>query len=358
LQDTAKAPLISVIILNYNGKKCLENCLSSVLASTYPNYEVILVDNASTDQSLKSVKAKFGENQRLKIIENQSNLGFSGGNNVGYSYSSGEYIAFLNNDTTVSPDWLTHLIKAFNDDETIGLAQSLILEISEEKIQNAGWLYSNYLMRMHRLGQNLIEGSQLKPVFEVSVASGASMMINRKLIGEFGLFEASMPFFYDDTLLSFKVWLANKRVVTVSASKIRHIWGATSTWTQKMMNFNLIKAKFTLIFDVYYKKTDLAKALFVNFSSMALHSILSLRKKGSMLPLAFFSASIWAIRNFRFLWQNRLNHWAKSKVSPKEIMEKMIRVSVPASFYLSPTKLTEAFLDIEINNCEKKLIFA
>jgi GT2 family glycosyltransferase len=138
-------PLISVLILNYNGIKYLENCISSVLQTTYPNFEVILVDNSSTDQSLKAVKDKFGSDQRLKIIENSSNLGFSGGNNVGYSFSKGEYIAFLNNDTVVSPDWLTHLFNALKNDETIGLAQSLIFNIDGEKIQIAGWLYSNYL---------------------------------------------------------------------------------------------------------------------------------------------------------------------------------------------------------------------
>jgi O-antigen biosynthesis protein len=111
LQDS-KSPLISVIILNYNGKKYLQNCISSVLQTTYPNFEVILVDNASTDQSLKTVKEKFAEDPRLKIIENNRNLGFSGGNNIGYNFSKGEYIAFLNNDTTVTPSWLTHLSNA------------------------------------------------------------------------------------------------------------------------------------------------------------------------------------------------------------------------------------------------------
>jgi GT2 family glycosyltransferase len=209
---------------------------------------------------------------------------------------------------------------------------------------------------MYRLAHNLTDKANLKSVFEVSVASGASMMTRRVLIDEFGLFEASMPFFYDDTLLSFKVWLANKRVVTVTASKIRHIGGATETWTKKMANVNLIKAKYCLLFDVYYERTDLAKALFFNLVAVMLQSFLSLRKKSSALPSAFFSASVWGIRNFRFLWQNRLNHWSKSRVSPQKIKEKMVRVNIPVSLYISPTRLTEDFFDFKVRSYEKTLI--
>ena len=83
-----------------------------MLKTSYPNFEVILVDNASTDQSLNTIKENFGSDNRLKIIENSVNSGFSGGNNVGFSHCSGDLIAFLNNDTTVESDWLTHLVNA------------------------------------------------------------------------------------------------------------------------------------------------------------------------------------------------------------------------------------------------------
>ncbi len=101
------------------------------------------------------------------------------------------------------------------------------------------------------------------------------MITRRSLIEEIGLFDPAVPFFYDDTLLSFKVWLANKRVVTVSDSKIRHIQGATNVWNLNRTTYNLLKAKICLMFDVYYPIGELTKGLFVNLSSIAVNSLFS-----------------------------------------------------------------------------------
>src|SRR5271157_3134470 len=99
-------PLVSIIIVNFNGKRFLNECLSTVLGSKYPNFEVIFVDNASTDKSLDFVSEVFAKNKFLKIIRNSKNLGFGPGNNVGFEQAKGDYIVFLNNDTSVDSDWL------------------------------------------------------------------------------------------------------------------------------------------------------------------------------------------------------------------------------------------------------------
>ena len=125
----SKAPFVSVLILNYNGEAYLNNCLDSVLKSNYPNFEVVLTDNASTDKSIQIAQQTFSADPRLRIVINQKNLMFSGGNNAGYLHCRGEYVAFLNNDTVVEPDWLVALVNTMQNDSTIGLAQSLILMI-------------------------------------------------------------------------------------------------------------------------------------------------------------------------------------------------------------------------------------
>jgi len=91
---------VSILILNYNGKKFLTQCLDSVLHQSYTNFEIIIFDNASTDGSVQFVK-KFYEIDKIKLVESKTNLGFAGGNNEGIKYCSGEFIVLLNNDTVV-----------------------------------------------------------------------------------------------------------------------------------------------------------------------------------------------------------------------------------------------------------------
>ncbi len=216
-------PLVSVIILNYNGESYLTDCIDSVLKNQYPNFEVILVDNASTDHSLRIAQDIFAGDQRLHIIQNEKNLGYSGGNNVGFEHCSGKYVLFLNNDTTVAPDWLTPLVDAMENDPTIGVAQSLIYSIDGKKVQSAGWLFSNYLLKKYRLCEDKPSSTAFEPVFEISFACGASLIVRRDILENMGAFDYNAPFFYDDTLISLKSMLAGKRVVTISGSKMYHI---------------------------------------------------------------------------------------------------------------------------------------
>jgi GT2 family glycosyltransferase len=144
-------PLVSIVVLNYNGEKYLQNCIRTVLENKYPNFEVLLVDNASTDGSIAPIQDRYGADPRLQIIVSKKNLGFSGGNNLGLKYSKGKYIVFLNNDTTVEPDWLIHLVDALENDSTIGIAQSLIYAMDKRSVLSAGWVYSDYLIRKYAL---------------------------------------------------------------------------------------------------------------------------------------------------------------------------------------------------------------
>ena len=346
-------PLVSIVILNYNGQSCLEDCLNSVLETKYQNFEVLLVDNASKDNSLKLAEEAFGADPRLKIIKNRENVGFSGGNNIGFSYSKGEYIVFLNNDTIVDSDWLATLVNAMQNDPSIGLAQSMILNIGGDTIQTAGWLFSNYLIHKHQLCKDEPNSLKFKSVFEVSFVCGACMMIKREVAEEMGLFDPNMPFFYDDTLLSLKTWLAQKRVVTVSASKIRHVGGATNVWNVKFTRYHLLKSNICLLFDIYLKLTDLSKALLVNAFFISADSMFCVKNRKMTTIFGNIHALTWSIKNFRYIWQNRLNHWSKTTISPEKLKENFVRVKLPVPFYLMPSKLSRDCLALEVGKYEK-----
>ena len=132
--------LISVIILNYKGKDYIEECLDSVLEQTYEPLEIIVVDNASSDGSLRILKEKYSS--KIKLIESNANLGFAGGNNLALEDAKGEFIALLNNDAIADRRWIEEFMSAVSRcDGTFGMWASKILFYEDrEIIDTAGHL--------------------------------------------------------------------------------------------------------------------------------------------------------------------------------------------------------------------------
>ncbi len=131
-------PKVSIIILTYNNLKLNKLCIDSILSKTaYPRYELIIVDNQSTDgtkEYLKEIENKHYSN--VKIIFNDQNKGFAGGNNIGINESDGDYILLLNNDTIVTRGWITSLTKHLENDEKLGMCGAVTNSIGNEaKIQ-------------------------------------------------------------------------------------------------------------------------------------------------------------------------------------------------------------------------------
>jgi len=346
-------PLVSIIISNFNGKNYVEACLSSVLKTAYSNFEVVLVDNASTDGSLSLVEKSFGRDSRLRIVRNNRDLGFSVANNIGFEYASGSYIVFLNNDTVVDSQWLNYLIEAFESDRTIGMAQTAILEITGDKIQTNGLLLSDYYMYGYAIGRGKPTDTKYPPTFEVSFAGGAAMIIDRKLIDESGLFESLVSFNYDDILLSIKTWLAGKRVVTVSKSMIYHAGGKATIGNRTYYDTLFLEAKICVLFDIYYRFKDLAKALFFFGYSLTFQFMYNILRKNLSFASTEFHAMRWALRNFGAIWQNRNKHWSNAKISPTTLLDKFIRIRMPShAFYLLPPSQWRKYCEDEAKKYE------
>jgi len=122
-------PFVSVVILNYNGKKYLERCLKSVLNSNYPDLEVLLADNGSNDGSMEYATENFSHDHRLKIISNGENLGVAEGFNTDVYHARGKYIVFQENDIEVDHGWLGELIRVMESDPMIGAVQGKGIQI-------------------------------------------------------------------------------------------------------------------------------------------------------------------------------------------------------------------------------------
>lgn len=133
-------PKVSVILLTYNQLNYTKECINSILEKTaYPNYEVIIIDNKSSDDTPNYLREIDGKYDQIKVILNDENYGFAKGNNIGIKASSGDYIILLNNDTVVTRGWLTGLTKHFIKNDKLGLLGPVTNSISNESKINVSY---------------------------------------------------------------------------------------------------------------------------------------------------------------------------------------------------------------------------
>ncbi|MCC6866650.1 MAG: glycosyltransferase family 2 protein [Ignavibacteria bacterium] len=207
---------VSIIILNYNGKQYLEECLNSVFMQTYTEFELILFDNASSDGSIEFLKDKFNDS-RLKIISSKQNLGFAGGNNEALKHTSNEIIVLLNNDTTVNADWLDKLVNAAASKNTVASSFVITEGISEIFYQTNGSL--SYMM------YNIMN---IFPDFEdVFYPNGASCIFRKSEIGI--PFDTDYFFYGEDVYLGLKARFMNMNIRFVKDSVVYHKGGGTES---------------------------------------------------------------------------------------------------------------------------------
>lgn len=215
----------SVIIVNWNGRRYLEQCLPSVVNQTYRNLEIIMVDNGSTDGSVELVEHLFPD---IIVVRNSENRGFAGGNNQGIRIASGEYIATLNNDAIARPDWLEEMINAIKDDDTIGMAASKMLFSDwPDVINSTGISLDRAAIAWDRLGGQSSDRSEAAPV-EIFGPSAGAALYKRKMIEDVGLFDEDFFMYLEDVDLAWRARLRGWRCVYVPTAEVLHVYSATS----------------------------------------------------------------------------------------------------------------------------------
>jgi GT2 family glycosyltransferase len=213
-------PLVSIIILNYNCMKYIKNCIESLLRTSYPNFEIIIVDNASTDGSSEFIKMKWKDNSKIKLIQNVANLGYTGGNNIGIKYSKGKYIVFLNCDTRVEPEWLTDIINEMERDNSIGVAMPKIMALEPQMsnyICTFGLSLSSFGILLS-IGYTQKDFGQYTKIIPIFSASGSAMCVRKSLIDIMGGFDDYYFLYFDDVDLCCRAWLHGYKVLFIPGS--------------------------------------------------------------------------------------------------------------------------------------------
>jgi GT2 family glycosyltransferase len=217
------APLVSVIIPNWNGARFLRPCLDSLRAQTYTLREVIVADGASADGSQALLRAEYPE---VRLLELPENRGFAGNVNAGIRAARGEFLALLNNDATAAPDWLVELLAGFDDPAVGSCASKMLLADPPDVLNSAGDFFGRDGLPGNRGVWERDAGQYDRPE-DVFGACGGAVAYRRALLEDVGLFDERFFYQCEDVDLAFRAQLAGWRCRYVPTARVQHRLSAT-----------------------------------------------------------------------------------------------------------------------------------
>ncbi|WXG42739.1 MAG: glycosyltransferase family 2 protein [Promethearchaeati archaeon SRVP18_Atabeyarchaeia-1] len=359
-------PRVSIIILNWNNWQDTLKCLESLDKIDYSNYDVIIVDNGSQDDSLKRIRSWAGPGIRVVsnpyvdnavvdplayakhdktradsardesmkkaergtcpiLIKNEKNYGFSGGNNIGARYAlenlDPEYIYLLNNDTTVHKEFLTEIVKQGKKEHArVGMLQSKVMCMDNTKmLDSAGGMVTRMGAGGDR-GAWEIDRRLYDDDLEIFYAKGAALMIKTDVVRQVGLFDPKFVIYYEDTDLGWRVNLAGYKVLYSPNSIVYHAGGRTMN-RQRLPKVLYVKKKNQIAMLIKnYDDRNLARYLVIRFLNdifrrilLALKNAVARRFSDKWRPDLSSTALgptihayLWNVAHFRYFWRERL----------------------------------------------------
>ncbi len=211
-------PTIFIIILNYNGKDTLLSCLASIYQSTYPSFEVVVVDNGSRDGSLELAKTQFS---RAHFIKNSTNTGFASGNNLGIRFALEkftDYILVLNNDAYLKKDTLSKLVTLAQSHPVPAIINPLILDRDEKTIWFAGGVIEWLKMK----NVHLTELTSNNP-YQTEYCTGCAMFVSKEIFKKIGLFDERYFLYYEDSDFSVRAKKAGFDLLICPTATVTHL---------------------------------------------------------------------------------------------------------------------------------------
>ncbi len=241
---------ITIVVLNWNNGPDTLACLGSLAALDYPAYDVLVVDNGSTDDSVARIRAGFPD---IPILETGANLGYAGGNNAGIRHAlahGADVIGILNNDVTVEPDFLTPLLAALESGPDIGVITPLVAERSDDG--GRVWALGSTVDRgtaavTRNCADEPAASWRGKLPFEADAASGAAMLVKRGVFERVRLLDESYFLYFEETDWCLKVHQAGYRILAVPGSVVWHKVSATLGTTSPVIDYYMLRNHLRLI---------------------------------------------------------------------------------------------------------------
>jgi len=330
-------PLVSIVVLNYNGKHHLKTCLDSLQRTKYPNIEIILVDNGSTDGSVEFVKEDY---PTVKIVRLSRNIYTCGGYMAGVLASRGKYVAILNNDIEVDENWLTSLVEVLEKMPWVVAADAKYKNFYhrdrfDDSAAAGRWI--DYFGNNYTRGVNEVDRGQYdKPAYIMGVLT----IFRKDKFLEVGGFDISFIFGYEDIDIAWRLYLAGYKVLYVPKSNIYHKSGASTKDKLRARRprpefFYLIKRNRLILLIKNYSVVNMIRALLVAYFEYVLLAWYFFLTGNKVYGLEIVRAMIYPIRNLKKIMMKRAMVQRLRKRSDKEIMKYMVPYSGVIAEFLS-----------------------
>ena len=266
-----------VIIVNWNGKHFLGECLSTLEKQSYPNYDVTVVDNGSTDGSVDFIHDRF---PRVHILSLDENVGFSKANNramIGALSDGAQYIALLNNDTKVDERWLEHLVRVMESGKDIGICASKMLRMEDPHIlDSAGHIFRKG--RISERGHGEVDAHQYDDQIDIVGACAGACLYRREMLEEIGLFDERYGSYYEDAELSWRAYNRGWRARFVPESMVLHHRGGTTKRDPQIEKEMQIRCAINTA-ETVRRHATLGQKLLVSMSCMILVPLREVQKR-------------------------------------------------------------------------------
>jgi len=343
-QHNSKNPLVSIIILNYNAGELLINCVQSIIKSNYSNYEIIIVDNNSADQSHIECKKKF---EQVTLIENKKNFGYCEGNNIGIRKATGKFITILNPDTIVDANWLKFLIQAYEENGE-GLYQPKFLSLYEKDIIQSTGNFIQLFGFGYARDKGEKDSNKRNTIEKVGFAAGTCLFTSKSVLDKIGLLDPFIFLYLDDLDLGWRAKQLGISSFFVPNSIVYHAESYILKWSSKKFYWLERNRKYCLL--THYSKNTLYKMLptLIIVEILVFFFYLS---KGFFI--AKIKADIDILKNLSHIKKRHNQLESIRKLKDKEVIENFTDdVFVPKTVFKKSSKI---FFEMIISNLSKKI---
>jgi GT2 family glycosyltransferase len=262
------SPSVAVIVLNYNGMAYVKRCLGALLRNSYSNFEVLFIDNNSTDGSAEAALRLFHSEPRFKLIRNRENFGFSVGNNIGFKRANTKYVIVLNNDAEVEKTFIETLVRIAESDGKIGSVSCRIVQLDRRILY--GPMYMSYGFIVHALSKQTYDR------YTVSLANcGCATLFRKSVIDRIGGFD---PYFWadwEDHDLGYRMNIAGFKCVYAPETTVLHLGGGIYLGMSEEREIRIFRNKL-----LTYAKNYQTKNLFLRFPLILMIELLLKLKRG------------------------------------------------------------------------------